>query len=243
MERTFEEWRLLVTNQVRFRPDREEIARELSAHYVDHVKDLERIGYDHDLARSRALEAMGDPEEVGRAMDRVHKPWLGWLWQVSRWLVWALCAVFLWSLLWNGWPEWGHSERWNEGEDRGTELACSASFRAGAYRYEVTEVQYFRDMDRDRSFMYIYLTATTPNFWLEGPVLGDSLEAVDSNGAVYTYHRYPRVGGSGPNSGHFKNRCWIDLEGLENSPEWVEITHKTAGWSFRIDLPEREATP
>ena len=27
---------------------------------------------------------MGDPEEIGRALDRVHKPWLGWLWVASR---------------------------------------------------------------------------------------------------------------------------------------------------------------
>ena len=33
---------------------------------------------------------MGDPEEVGRGMDAVHRPLLGWLWMVSRWGVWML---------------------------------------------------------------------------------------------------------------------------------------------------------
>lgn len=80
----FRRWCDAVTDQVRFRPDRRAIAAELTAHYQDHVQDLERVGYDWKLAQRRALAAMGDPEEVGRALDRVHKPWLGWLWIASR---------------------------------------------------------------------------------------------------------------------------------------------------------------
>ena len=80
----FGRWCDTVTRQVRFRPDRGAIQRELTAHYQDHVRDLERVGYDWKLAEQRALAAMGDPEEIGRALDRVHKPWLGWLWIASR---------------------------------------------------------------------------------------------------------------------------------------------------------------
>jgi hypothetical protein len=80
----FGRWCDTVTRQVRFRPDRGAIQWELTAHYQDHVRDLERVGYDWKLAEQRALAAMGDPEEIGRALDRVHKPWLGWLWMASR---------------------------------------------------------------------------------------------------------------------------------------------------------------
>ena len=80
----FGRWCDTVTRQVRFRPDRGAIQRELTAHYQDHVRDLERVGYDWKLAEQRALAAMGDPEEIGRALNRVHKPWLGWLWIASR---------------------------------------------------------------------------------------------------------------------------------------------------------------
>ena len=80
----FWEWRDTVTAQVRFKPDRKAIAKELTAHYEDHVYDLERVGYERKLAKQRALAAMGDAAEVGRALDRVHKPWLGWMWIVSR---------------------------------------------------------------------------------------------------------------------------------------------------------------
>lgn len=92
--REFYQWRDSVVKQVRFRPDRTAVAEELTAHYEDHVKDLERLGYDRSLAESRALDAMGDAEEIGRALDKAHKPWLGWLWLVSRWGVIA-CAVLI----------------------------------------------------------------------------------------------------------------------------------------------------
>lgn len=89
----FWDWCNAVTQQVRFWPDHAEIIRELEDHYEDHVLDLERLGYPAQLAQQRALAAMGDPEEVGRGMDAVHQPLLGWLWMVSRWGVWLLLIV------------------------------------------------------------------------------------------------------------------------------------------------------
>ncbi|MCF2665287.1 hypothetical protein JQM66_12095 [Oscillibacter valericigenes] len=96
--REFYKWRDDVVEQIRFRPDRAAVAEELTAHYEDHVKDLERLGYEHELADQRALGDMGDPVEIGKAMDRVHQPWLGWLWLVSKALaVLSLIAVLLYG--------------------------------------------------------------------------------------------------------------------------------------------------
>ena len=96
--REFYQWRDSVVKQVRFRPDRTAVAEELTAHYEDHVKDLERLGYDRSLAESRALDAMGDAEEIGRALDKAHKPWLGWLWLASKGILMLSCFLLLWTL-------------------------------------------------------------------------------------------------------------------------------------------------
>ena len=177
-------WCQAVTNCVRFKPDRPAIKKELAAHYEDHVRDLERIGFDWKLAQERALGAMGDPVEVGQAMDRAHKPWLGWLWRVSCWLVIIACVLALWNLAWNGWPELRQSV--SEIEKPTQELleasAYPASFQAGAYRMDIEWVQYALEEERDRYNMTISLTASTPKFWLEGPNFRECLEAVDSNG-------------------------------------------------------------
>ena len=106
----FFKWCDTATRQVRFFWDRSDIAAELTAHYEDHVKDLERIGFDHDLALERALGAMGDAEEVGRALDRVHKPLLGWLWLVSKVMVpvLALIALFVFGSNMNWFSRFTH---------------------------------------------------------------------------------------------------------------------------------------
>ena len=65
----FRSWQAAVLAQVRFRPDRAAIEKELTAHYEDHVRDLERVGYDRKLAEQRALAAMGDAEAIGKALD------------------------------------------------------------------------------------------------------------------------------------------------------------------------------
>ena len=67
--KNYGQWQGEVLKHIRFKPDRPAIETELTAHYMDHVADLERIGYEPELARERALAAMGDAEEVGRGLD------------------------------------------------------------------------------------------------------------------------------------------------------------------------------
>ena len=99
MRDDFQIWVDAVCGEVRFWPDREGIAKELRVHYEDHCKALERLSYEPDLAAERSLRAMGSPQEVGRALDRVHRPWLGWLWVLSRVLAWGLglCLCLLYT--------------------------------------------------------------------------------------------------------------------------------------------------
>lgn len=98
MRDEFQIWVDAVCEQVRFWSDRKAIEKELRIHYEDHCKALERLDYEPDLAAERSLRAMGNPQEVGRALDRVHKPWLGWLWEASRALAWALAWLTLATL-------------------------------------------------------------------------------------------------------------------------------------------------
>ena len=89
MNEKFSAWCGEVLTFVRFKYDHEAIQKELSDHYEDHVKDLERIGYETELAQERALVAMGDAAEVGKGLDAAHKPLWGWLWQLSRVVIWT----------------------------------------------------------------------------------------------------------------------------------------------------------
>lgn len=248
-------WCREVLEQVRFWPDHEAIRKELVAHLEDGRADLERLGYPRSLAEERTLRAMGDAKEVGLALNRAHKPWLGWLWKVSQWLVilaLAVCLLTSLAAVWNqqlpdvvSWldPEPTYSEQ--EYVSQGWQsLNCPPPFRAGVYTIEAKQAFYYWDEELGRWYLSIDLRSRTLKFWLEGPALGRYLEAVDSNGVRYDWYQYPYVSGSGPNNGHFQNAMWISVNGIEGDPEWIDITHKTAEWTIRVELPRgEERTP
>ncbi len=95
-------WLDTATRGIRFRPDRAAVRRELAAHLEDKQADLQRIFPDlsHQEAEARALASMGDPEELGRELAKIHRPWLGYLWAASRWALGLSLALAL--VLWGG---------------------------------------------------------------------------------------------------------------------------------------------
>ena len=103
-ERREDEWLDLAVRGIRFKPDREAVRAELSAHLEDKAADLRRIFPDMAPreAQKRALGEMGEAEEIGRELARIHRPWLGWLWTASRWALGLSLALALGLWGWRG---------------------------------------------------------------------------------------------------------------------------------------------
>ena len=83
-----------VTRQVHFFPDREQIGRELMDHLDDSAADLQEFeGLSERDAYAQAVENMGDPGEIGRALDRAHNTVGNWTWFVSKVLCILVCVL------------------------------------------------------------------------------------------------------------------------------------------------------
>ena len=80
MDRRLEDWCDQVIAEVRSWVDHNAIRAELEAHIEDRCAALEELNYPLGLAAERTLAAMGDPVEVGKALDKEHSLWLGRLW-------------------------------------------------------------------------------------------------------------------------------------------------------------------
>ena len=91
-ENPFTDYCAAVCARVRWPFARWGITRELTAHLEDHAAALEARGLSPQEARVRAVAAMGDPDEVGRALNRVHSPLWGLTFLVLRLLI--LCLAF-----------------------------------------------------------------------------------------------------------------------------------------------------
>lgn len=85
-----------VCSLIRWKPAREAARRELLAHLEDHADALRQRGVSFDQARQRAVEAMGDPYELGHQLDRCHSPLVP---KLSRIFVLLALAVLLLSLI------------------------------------------------------------------------------------------------------------------------------------------------
>ena len=73
--------------------EKDSIRAELTAHMEDHAQALMDAGYDEDHARNAALTAMGDPAEVGRALNKEYP--LRWLILSRLFLTLAVCTGLL----------------------------------------------------------------------------------------------------------------------------------------------------
>lgn len=95
-------WLDIAVSGIRFAPDRKKVEEELRAHLEDKVCELQQFYHlDQDAAEARALELMGSAEDIRQDMARIHdKPWLGWLWLVTQFLVvgiLSLCVLMVWE--------------------------------------------------------------------------------------------------------------------------------------------------
>ncbi|MDO4517503.1 MAG: permease prefix domain 1-containing protein [Bacillota bacterium] len=80
--------------------EKDSIRAELAAHMEDHAQALMDAGYDEDHARNAALTAMGDPAEVGKALNREYP--LRWLILSRLFLTLAVCTGLLLLLAFPG---------------------------------------------------------------------------------------------------------------------------------------------
>ena len=69
-----QEYLELVTAQMRCKKARDMVAEELAVHIEDQTETYLEFGLSAEDAVARAVEQMGDPVEVGTALDRIHRP-------------------------------------------------------------------------------------------------------------------------------------------------------------------------
>lgn len=80
-----------IRKQIHFVFDRDSIEKEYNAHIEDSILDLMEEGCSKEEAERIAIEQMGDPIEIGKALNEEHHPLLGYLWVASRFI----CVLFL----------------------------------------------------------------------------------------------------------------------------------------------------
>ncbi len=237
--RDFDRWADRACGYIYYPADREDIKQELRWHFEDSAEAFAEEGLDPAEAEKAALEAMGDPAEVGKMLRRVHKPWLGWLSMVcSLALIIALFLCFV-SLITSGFDtlrdeigylaEEPYSFETSIGHEDAVLLARirpSGEIECGDYTLSVSG-GWVSEYGSERR-LYLVVTYSSPRFWL-GPPLGleEFSHVGEDDGTLHLPYEYNhrlqdlecwRTNGSSSAMGEYVFSMDVD-----DVPEWVEL--------------------
>lgn len=67
-----------VCNEIKYKPIRENISEELKGHIEEAKEEFISKGFEPQEAEEKAVEGMGEAEDIGKKLNKVHKPKLDW---------------------------------------------------------------------------------------------------------------------------------------------------------------------
>lgn len=122
-EFNFQLWCRVATRKILYKPDREQVYRELHGHLEDAYDACIAKGMTPEEAEAKVLETMGRAEDIAPQLAAIHKPFWGFVLQISQLLLIVLLCL---SIL----PLWNYATDLNLGVRnlRDFELYDSASY-------------------------------------------------------------------------------------------------------------------
>lgn len=63
-----------VCKEIKYKPASRPISEELEGHIQDAKEDYLCKGYSENEAEEKAVEQMGDAKQIGRKLNKIHKP-------------------------------------------------------------------------------------------------------------------------------------------------------------------------
>ena len=67
-----------VCEKIKYKPIRNEISEELKNHIEEQKETFIQSGIEENVAEQKAIENMGSAEELGKKLNKIHKPKLDW---------------------------------------------------------------------------------------------------------------------------------------------------------------------
>ena len=86
-----------VISYIKFPFDRDDIKKELQYHMQDKMDDFKSRGLDSITAEELTIKSMGDPKEIGLALNKEHNFILGWLYKITNGLVILFLVITVFS--------------------------------------------------------------------------------------------------------------------------------------------------
>ena len=264
--RYIEQWCDTAVSYIRFKPDRPPVKQELMEHMQDKYDGYVEAGMVPAEAERQTIREMGSEYETGKLLNKIHKPYLGWLWRATQW---ALVLLLIVALV-NG-IQWGKdiwyaeisyytydpykdtSYEFEDGDrrERLLYLEPNSSAKCGGYTFTVTKAAYWEGTyeNKEINSFYFRLEEFNPRPWVDHTEAPRWLSAVDSLGNYY-YSQYehfttteeysePFLWGNVYRTAPLTYTWDMNLEGyVSQQADWIDLCYDRGGMEFtiRIDL-------
>ena len=208
--------------------EEEAIRAELDAHMEDHLEALLELGYEPELAEQRTMERMGDPEEVGRELDKQYPRFWLIAERVLKVLVCVLALVLVFDML-TMYSVWGSLQARMEPYEY-----------AGKHQLEHMNMPLDIRREIGSDILHIYGSGTNPDgeihvlyYWYDqdllGYVTGENVELVDCRGEQV-------LGGGGWSRSSRLSSC--DRRGtVQNGDPYVTVVVVRFDERYEIQVP------
>lgn len=182
----FEKWLERVLRKVHYRPDRPAIARELQGHFEDGVEFYREEGLEEEQCREKALLDLGEPEGIGKLLNREHSPVLGYGLMAVNLLAALLLIPALLALGSACYEGISQYQRWMpQYKLEGVPLAWEQELGEGVW-VDSTYLRYTKALCTEEGELYVfYMKCTLPGFIEQAPVA----QVADAEGEVYPMQR------------------------------------------------------
>lgn len=192
-------WCRDAVSKIQYTPDRNKVYTELYAHLEDRYESFLAKGMSEKDAEQKALESMGDANELAPQLAAIHRPFWGYMLSFTRVIaVIVLVITFVCGIYYlvDRQP-WRRDTLRDWGEPQGMETllysgVSDAKDRMDGYTFRVTDVAVWRTtLDEPvngkdyRDYLYLRLEVRKPVPWALGQEALEAMWAVDSAGTYY----------------------------------------------------------
>ena len=263
--RYIEQWCDTAVSYIRFPPDRPAVRQELLEHMQDKYDGYVEEGMSPAQAESKVIKEMGSDRQTGLLLRKVHKPYLGWVWRATQWvLVLALILTVYNGIRWaadlyiSDGPSYAGKDPYEDtsyetqsgSSERVLYLEPNCSDSSDGHTFTVTKAAYWEGTytdengTRDTNSFYFLIEVTNPRPWAGFTEAPRWFHGVDSLGNYY-YSCYeednnsdePAFLGNGSRTGLFTYTYYMWANNyVSQDADWIELRYDRDGRDIALRI-------
>ena len=247
----FNVWAGSAVKLIKFKDDQEKVKRELIDHMIDARDAYREAGFDPYEADTKAIENMGDANEIADQLSKIYRPFWGRLWKITQFLaviaiiyvIGSLHYLFTETHVFYDYNEYFKPFYENAGDKIIADNLSSEKVKVNGYTISIPKAILLENLDETKRTVYFTIELTNLNPYFNNPRIKDEIYARDDKGNTFA----PRImylddteddlAGNVASVSPFRTYYEMWLYGIDAEATEVTFYYDRFGEYFEIVLP------